>query len=117
MTENEKTNLLIIELWVLCQRQIEILDDLDLKNNPMKNNKLKQNLKGIYPMLDKMVKNYDEIYKATKDGTNAFYFTLKENTDAIMHHDLIDKNFVAKCLLAKEKDLKAIEGILTKILK
>lgn len=117
MNESEKTGLMIIELWILFQRSIEILDDLNLKNNPMKNQKMKAHLKAIYPMLDKEVKNYDAIWKATPEGTDVFYLTLCENVKAIMSNNIIDKNLIAQCLAAHEKNPKALEGILNKILK
>ena len=40
-----------IELKLHIQRSVELLDDLDIKNHPLKNKKLNQALKGIYAML------------------------------------------------------------------
>jgi len=117
MNENDKTQLAIIEMWVLFQRTIEILDDLNVKKNPLKNQRLNSHLKALYPMIDKEVKNYDSIYKATPNGTEVFYLTLCENVEAVMKLNIIDKNFIAQCLAAKEKNPKSVEGILSKILK
>ena len=110
-------NFNLIELRIINQRYIELLDELIHYNLPSNNKKLKGGLSAIYSMLDKETKKYDEIFLATEEGTTAFYEICKANSMAILSLNLIDKNLINKCLLANEINSKALDGILTKILK
>jgi hypothetical protein len=107
----------ILELWIINQRYTELLDDLNLKNHPLKNKKLNQALKGIYPMLDKETKNFSEIHGVSPDGTNQFYDIIVENSKFIRGHHLLDKSMICSFLIAHEKDPKAVEGIISKVIK
>ena len=110
-------NFNLIELRIINQRYVELLDELLPFKVPMNNRKLKNGLSAIYAMLDKESKKYDEMYEATPEGTSTFYDIVQANAMAILSLNLIDKNFITQCLLAKEINPKALNGILTKILK
>lgn len=107
----------IIELWIINQQYTELLDDLNIRSNPLKNKKLNQALKGIYPMLDKETKNFTEIYEASPDGTNQFYDNIVENSKFIRKHHLLDQSLICSFLIAHQKDPKAVEGIINKIIR
>lgn len=117
LNDEQKQALNIVEARILSQRLIEILDDLNLKNHPTKNQKLNQNLKGLYPILDKQTKQYDELFKTSQEGTLTYYETVCINSQLILSYNLIDKNLLNKCFLANAKNEKAFHGILNKILK
>lgn len=110
-------NFNLIELRIINQRYVELLDELLHYNVPTNNRKLRSGLSAIYSMLDKESKKFDEIFNATPEGTTAFYEISKANAMSILSLNLIDKNLVTKCLLANETNPKALDGILTKILK
>lgn len=107
----------IIELWIINQRYTELLDDLNVRSNTLKNKKLNQALKGIYPMLDKETKNFTEIYEASPDGTNQFYDNIVANANFIRKHHLLDQSLICSFLIAHQKDPKAVEGIINKIIR
>lgn len=117
LTPEQIRNFNLIELRIINQRYVELLDELLVYNVPTNNKKLRSGLSAIYSMLDKESKKFDEIYNATPEGTSAFYDIVKANCMAILSLNLIDKNLIAQCLLANEINPKALEGILTKILK
>lgn len=107
----------IIELWTINQRYTELLDEFNVKNNALKNKKLNSALKSIYPMLDKETKNYSEMYHASSDGTNHFYDNITQNAKFIRSHHLLDQALICSFLVAHEKNPKAMEGIINKIIK
>lgn len=117
LTAEQETGYNLIELRVIIQRGIEILDDLDLKKNPMANKPLKTMLKGIYAPLDKQTKLYNEIFEASPEGAMHFYNVVKNNADFIMQNHLLDKALICSFLMAHQKNPKAVEGIMEKILK
>ena len=106
-----------IQLRVLFQLAIETLDYLNNVDARYGNKKLGAMLKSIYPALDKETKKYDEIYKASEEGTTVFYEIVKRNVQLIMNRNLIDKNFILCCLEEKQKNEKALMGVIQKILK
>ena len=117
LTPLQKTNFKKIELRITFQRAIELLDDINKLDCKEKNLKLNSQLKAIYPSLDKETKKYDEIFNATQEGTTVFYEIIDRNTQLVMNHNLIDKNFILMCFEAKQKDEKALLGIIKKIIK
>lgn len=68
-------------------------------------------------MLEKETKNYSEIYGVSPDGTNQFYDTIVQNAKFIRGHHLLDQSLICSFLVAHEKDPKAVEGIINKVLK
>jgi hypothetical protein len=117
LSQEHQTGYNLIELRILMQRAIEILDDLDLKKNPMANKPLKTQLKGIYAPLDKQTKQYNEIFEASAEGTMHFYNVVKNNAEFVMKNHLLDKALICSFLMAHERNPKAMEGIMEKILK
>ena len=121
LTPQQEVNFKKIELRILIQRAAEVIDDLndiERKNGLKEKNKsLHSQLKAIYPTLDKETKKYDEIYKASEEGTTVFYEIVKRNIQLVMHRNLLDKNFILCCFEAKEKNEKALMGVIQKILK
>lgn len=121
ITPQQEANFKKIELRILIQRATEVIDDLnDIERKQgikEKNKSLKSQLKAIYPTLDKETKKYDEIYKASEEGTSTFYEIVKRNTQLVMHRNLLDKNFILCCFEAKEKNEKALMGVIQKIIK
>lgn len=121
LTPQQELNFKKIELRILIQRATEVIDeinDTERKNGLKEKNKsLQSQLKAIYPTLDKETKKYDEIYKASEEGTTVFYEIVKRNVQLIMNRNLIDKNFILCCLEAKQKNEKALMGVIQKILK
>lgn len=107
----------IIELGIHIQRAVEILDDLNITNHPLKNKKLNQQLKGVYGVLDKETKLYNELHAISSDDTYHFYDVIKENSRIIMKNHLVDKSLVCSFLVAHEHNPKAVEGIINKTLK
>lgn len=106
-----------IELKLHIQRSVELLDDLDIKNHPLKNKKLNQALKGIYAMLDKEVKTYDDLYKVSPNDTMYYYNVVCENAKTVLSKDLVDKALVESFLYCYKLDEKSVAGILNKVLK
>lgn len=121
LTPQQELNFKKIELRILIQRATEVIDeinDTERKNGLKEKNKsLQSQLKAIYPTLDKETKKYDEIYKASEEATTVFYEIVKRNVQLIMNRNLIDKNFILCCLEAKQKNEKALMGVIQKILK
>jgi hypothetical protein len=121
LTPQQQINFKKIELRILIQQAIESIDwinDVEKKNNiKEKNLSLKSQLKAIYPVLDKESKKYNEIFNATEEGTTVFYEIVSRNVELVMMHNLIDKNFILCCFEAKQKNDKALMGIINKILK
>lgn len=121
LTPQQELNFKKIELRILIQRATEVIDeinDTERKNGLKEKNKsLQSQLKAIYPTLDKETKKYDEIYKASEEGVTVFYEIVKRNVQLIMNRNLIDKNFILCCLEAKQKNEKALMGVIQKILK
>jgi len=121
ITPQQEVNFKKIELRILIQRAAEVIDDLnDIERKQgikEKNKSLKAQLKALYPTLDKETKKYDEIYKASEEGTTVFYEIVKRNIQLVMHRNLLDKNFILCCFEAKEKNEKALMGVIQKILK
>ncbi len=116
ITDEQTRNYNLMELHILFQRSIEILDDLKNCDFPLKNNKLNQQLKGVYGPLDKETKKYNDLYAASPEVTTHFYDVIQANCDVIMRNNLLDKSMVIGFLAAHEKDPKAIEGIINKII-
>jgi len=121
ITPQQEVNFKKIELRILIQRAAEVIDDLnDIERKQgikEKNKSLKAQLKALYPTLDKETKKYDEIYKASEEGCVVFYEIVKRNIQLVMHRNLLDKNFILCCFEAKEKNEKALMGVIQKILK
>lgn len=113
----EETKFAIIELALHIQRSVEILDDLDIKNNPLKNKKLNQAFKGIYPMLDKETKTYNELFQCSEEDTMFFYDVIHENARTILSRTLLDKALINSFLHCHQKNPTAMGGIMTKIIK
>ena len=107
----------IIELGIHIQRAVEILDDLNITDHPLKNKKLNQQLKGVYGVLDKETKLYNELHTVSADDTYHFYDVIKENSKIIMKNHLVDKSLVCSFLVAHDANPKAAEGIINKILR
>lgn len=107
----------IIELGIHIQRAVEILDDLNITDHPLKNKKLNQQLKGVYGVLDKETKLYNELHTVSADDTYHFYDVIKENSKIIMKNHLVDKSLVCSFLVAHEANPKAAEGVINKILR
>ena len=107
----------IIELGIHIQRSVEIMDNLNLKNHPLKNKKLNQQLKGVYGVLDKETKLYNELHAVSADDLYHFYDVIKENSKIIMKNHLVDKSLVCSFLVAHEANPKAAEGVINKILR
>lgn len=121
LTPQQELNFKKIELRILIQRATEVIDeinDTERKNGLKEKNKsLQSQLKAIYPTLDKETKKYDEIYKVSEEGVTVFYEIVKRNVQLIMNRNLIDKNFILCCFEAKQKNEKALMGVIQKILK
>lgn len=121
LTPQQELNFKKIELRILIQRATEVIDeinDAERKNGLKEKNKsLQSQLKAIYPTLDKETKKYDEIYKASEEGVSVFYEIVKRNVQLVMNRNLIDKNFILCCFEAKQKNEKALMGVIQKILK
>lgn len=113
----EKEKIDFIELKLHLQRSIEILDDLDIKNHPLKNKKLNQALKGIYAMLDKEVKTYNDLYAVAPEDTMYYYNVVCENAKTVLSKDLVDKALIESFLYCYKLDEKSVAGILNKIIK
>jgi len=107
----------IIEFGLHIQRCVEILDDLDLKNNPLKNKKLNQQLKGVYGVLEKETKLYNELFECSEEDTMYFYNVICENAKTIMGKNILDKALIESFLFCHEKDPNSMGGIMTKIIK
>ena len=107
----------VIELGIHIQRAVEILDDLNITDHPFKNKKLNQQLKGVYGVLDKETKLYNDLHEVSSDDLYHFYDVIKENSRLIMSNHLVDKSLVCSFLVAHEADPKAAEGIINKILR
>jgi hypothetical protein len=117
LTKEQELGFIQIELRVTLQRAIELIDDLNLKSNEIKNKKLQSNLKSVYGVLDKETKKYNDLFEATAKGTTAFYEIVVANNLLVMRNNIIEKNLINKAVLANEINPKALEGILNKILK
>jgi len=107
----------VIELSILFQRSIEILDELNAINHPIKNKALASQLKAIYPSLDKQTKLYNEMYNVEQEGVSHFYDITKKNAEYIMNYNLLDKALICSFLVAHEIDSKSVEGIINKVIK
>lgn len=105
-----------IQTRVLCQMLIETLDDLNNVDARYGNKKLGAMLKALYPALDKETRLYDDCYKAAPEGITQFYNSTQMNIHYLMSNDLVDQHKICMYLMAYEKNAKAIEGIITKIL-
>mgnify|MGYP001618654758 CR=1 FL=1 len=116
-TKEQEQAYKIIELSVHLQRSIEILDDLNLLDHPLKNKKLASNLKAVYPSIDKQTKLYNEFYNANPLITQHFYEVVRENSRFIMSNNIIDQSKISNYLMAHEINSSSLEGIVTKILK
>jgi len=113
----DETKFNIIEFGLHIQRCIEILDDLDLKNHPLKNKKLNQQFKGIYGVLEKETKLYNELFQCSEEDTMYFYDVVVENSRTIMGKNLLDKALIESFLFCHKKDPKSVGGILNKVIK
>lgn len=107
----------LIELSVYIQSSIEILDELNETNHPLKNKKLASQLKAIYPALDKQTKTYNELFEVNQEGISHFYDVTKRNTEYIMSNNILDKSRICSFLIASEINPTAVEGIINKIIK
>lgn len=107
----------VIELGIHIQRAVEILDDLNITNHPLKNKKINQQLKGVYGVLDKETKLYNDLHEVSADDLYHFYDVVKENSKIIMKNHLVDKSLVCSFLVAHEANPKAAEGVINKILR
>ncbi len=107
----------IIELSILFQRSIEILDEINAINHPIKNKALASQLKAIYPSLDKQTKLYNEMFDVEQEGVSHFYDITKKNAEYIMNFNLLDKALICSFLVAHEINPKAIESIINKVIK
>lgn len=116
MTE-EETMFNLIEFRLLNQRMVEILDDLNLKSHPLRNQKLNQQLKGVYSVLDKQTKLYDDLFEKHSDDTMYYYDVICENSKTLMSKNLLDKALINTFLFCNDKNPKAMAGILNKIIK
>lgn len=121
LTPQQQINFKKIELRILIQQATEVIDEInsiERKNGLKEKNKsLQSQLKAIYPTLDKETKKYDEIYNASEEGTTVFYEIVKRNIQLVMNRNLIDKNFILCCFEAKQKNEKALMGVIQKIIK
>ena len=115
--EESETMYNIIEFRILNQRMVEILDDLNVKKHPLKNQKLNQQLKGIYGVLDKQTKLYNELFEVSKEDTLYFYDVICENAKSVMSQSLLNKALINTFLFCYEKNQKAVAGIFNKIIK
>lgn len=106
-----------IELALHFQRSIEILDDLDIKNHPLKNKKLNQGLKAVYAMLDKQVATYNDLYEVAPEDTMYYMNVVCENAKTVLSRNLVDKALIESYLYCYEKEPKSLEGIMNKIIK
>ena len=106
----------VISVAVKVQLMIEELDELNQLDVRFGNKKLAAQLKAIYPALDKETKKYNEFYQVAEGGTNHFYDVIQQNVHYMMDFNLLDQSFICRALQAKEKNLKAVEGILNKVL-
>lgn len=117
ISREHQTGYGLIELRVILQRAIEIMDDLDIVKYPLRNKALQSQLKAIYPALDKETKKYNAMFEVSPDGALNFYNIVHENARFVMQNHLIDKGLIAQFLTAHDKNPRAIEGIIDKILK
>ena len=106
----------IISVCVKVQLMIEELDELSRLDARYGNKKLGAQLKAIYPALDKETQKYNEFYQRAEIGTTHFYDIIKQNVHFMMNFDLLDQSFISRALFANEKNPKALEGIINKIL-
>jgi len=113
--DEDKIN--FIEMKLHFQRSIEILDDLDIKSHPLKNKKLNQALKGIYAMLDKEVKTYNDLYEVAPEDTMYYMNVVCENAKTVLSRNLVDKALIESFLWCFSVDEKSVSGILNKIIK
>lgn len=116
ISEEHKTGYSLIELRINLQRAIEILDDLDLKNNPLGDKKLRSQLKAIYPALDKETKKYNSMYQSNEEGVCHYYDIMKKNEEFIMSNHLIDKALCCSFLIAHELNPDVIEEAVNNVL-
>lgn len=116
LTQQQQQGYNLIELRIINQRYIELLDDLDVANSPFKNKKLNQQLKGVYPVIDKETKKYNAMYDVSPEGTTQFYDTTCENAKFIMQDNLLNKTLICGFLMAHEKNSELIETIINQIL-
>src|SRR6478736_2338199 len=117
ISKEHQTGYNLSEFRILSQRIIEILDDLDLEKNPLRNKTLNPLLKGLIGPLDKQTKQYNDFHAVCEEGTTHFYNVVKENARFTMSPHLLDKVAITRHLLAYEINPKAIDGIIDKILK
>lgn len=117
LSKEHRTGYNLIELRINLQRAIEILDELDLENNPLGNKPLKKHLLGLIEPLDKQTKRYNDMYSVSSSGTTAFYDATRDNERFIMQNHLLDKVLISQHLAAHEINPKAVEGIIAKVLK
>lgn len=107
----------VIQLRICIQIAIETLDELNAKDIRFGDKKLNQMLKAIYPSLDKETKKYNELFEVSEESVGHFYNVTQQNLFYIMSNELLDRSKICSYLLAYEKNKKAIEGIIEKILK
>ena len=107
----------LIELRLVFQRAIELMDNLEVNNDPFKNKQLNSQLKGVYGVLDKQTKRYDDMYKVSPKGTTTFYNVVCESAKYVMTKHLFDKAGFVQYQAAHDINPKAVEGIVRKILK
>jgi hypothetical protein len=107
----------LIELSIHLQRSIEILDDINQTNHPLKNKKLSSQLKGLYPSLDKQTKLYNHLFTVSSEGISHFYDTVKQNSQFIMSNSILDQALFSQFKIAHLEDSKSVEGIIHKVLK
>lgn len=117
LTKEQKLGFNQIELRIVLQRAIELIDEIDANPTPIKNQKLKSQLKSVYGPLDKETKKYNDIFDASQDGTNAFYDITMANYLIVMRNCLVDKNVVSKALICHEIDMPLMDYTMNKIIK
>jgi hypothetical protein len=105
-----------ISVCIKVQLMIEELDELNKLDARYGNKKLGSQLKAIYPALDKETQKYNEFYQKAETGTTHFYDVIKANVHFMMNFELLDQSFISRALFANEKNPKALEGIINKIL-
>jgi hypothetical protein len=106
---------LAIELSINLQRSLEIIEEMEIEMMP--NKKIRPLLRGLIQPLEKQCEVYNDFFKVDEKTVMYFYDVTRRNAKYIMSHDLIDQSRICGYLMASEKDPKAVEGIIKKVLK
>lgn len=118
--ELSKEDLLMItkvEVMIQLQLLIENFDLIFSLDPKMPNKKLQSNMKAILLMLEKETNNYNKLYAVSESDTLYFRNVLENNIKAIGSRTIIEKGHVDNYLACLTKNPKALDGIVTKILK